>query len=290
MPNPLPFSSKEIEAAFPEYAVHFPELGQGSFKVAYKADGAGSARVLKVLTEPVSMDPEDFDEESLPDRLARELKGMAEIDCPNIVKILRAPEVRDIGGSNYLFYEEPFYAGGTLAARLEQGALSEHEVVSLALGLFTAIEVLWSKGIVHRDIKPGNIVFDSDGNPVLLDLGIALYTELSDITDSSLSSPRTGKYAAPEQFEIRRNALIDFRTDVYVAGIVLFEALLGYHPFYTKNVSMDRYFERMETFDGSAIRNVDARLAALIARCLDSKLNRRYRDIAEPLAILEDLK
>lgn len=284
---PLPFSEGEIVLAFPELVIELPELGRGSFKVAYTARGASGIRVLKVINSfPILGEPEDFDIASIPERISRELEGMTAIDCPHLVSLLSRPSVRQIGSASYLTYEEPLYPGGTLEDQLLAGQLDEGAARSLIVALLIASRALWiGAGIVHRDIKPGNIVFAVDGAPVLLDLGLALYTTMSSITNSSLSSPRTDRYAAPEQFELRRSAQIDFRTDHYLIGIVGFEAVTGRHPFWDEGVTLDEYFDRMQSFDGSSLddANCPDDLKNVLKRLLAPKPYRRFRTPDAPL-------
>jgi len=286
----LPFTTEEIAAAFPELTIEETELGRGSFKVAYTAYNNGEVRVLKIINSfPILVDPEDFDLSSIPDRISREIAGMTATSCPHLVTLMGEPQVRQIGSASYLTYEEPLYPGGTLEDRLAQGALTPEDARALVVALLKACRALWSgPGIVHRDIKPGNIVYSDEGTPVLLDLGLALYTTMSSITDSGLSSPRTDRYAAPEQFELRRQAKIDFRTDHYLIGIVGFEALSGRHPFWDPSVTLDEYFNRMQNFSPTALNTLpgDEDLRSVIGRLLAPKPYRRYRTSEGPLVEL----
>lgn len=288
---PLPFEIAEVSAAFPSYAIVQPELGRGSFKVAYQVEAPDGIRVLKILTDPIESDIEEFTPEVLPERLARELEGMAKIDSPHIVRILDGPGLFAIGTQRYVCYEEPYYSGGTLAHRLEDGPLSSDEAEQLVVALLLAVNALWNSGqIVHRDIKPANIVYDSAHNPILLDLGIALYSTLSSLTASNQDSPKTPKYAAPEQFEVRRYASIDFRTDLFLIGVVAYEALTGNHPFIRSNISsIDEYLLLLlsdDPVDLSALPPCRDEFRAVLARLLAKRPNRRYRDISEPLRAL----
>jgi serine/threonine protein kinase len=286
----MAFSQAAIEAAFPEFSIDFPHLGIGSFKEAYSIDNNGVRCVLKVLMEPIVSDSEEFDPADLPDRIARELEGMRSINSPHVVSMIGEPQLREVEGLPRLWYLEPFFDGGTLKDRLIRGPLSEREVIVLAIGLLNAVETMWSHDqIVHRDIKPGNIVYDVQNQPVLLDLGIALYSNMTDLTDSGVSSPRTRAYSAPEQWDIRRNRVLDFRTDLFQIGIVLFEALVGRHPFYSQGMNEGQLLTALESFDARTLdsANCDPILKNLISRLLDAQPSRRYRSPRIPLEILE---
>jgi serine/threonine protein kinase len=290
--QPLGFDDSDVVAAFPGYQIKVPRLGRGTFKVAYYAESDSGGRVVKILTDSVDVQPEDdgSPSDALPERLARELKGMALVDSEHVVKVLSTPEIVKIGSSHYIVYEEPFYPGGTLQDRLRDGPLSSDDAEMLVGSLLAGVGDLWGQQrIVHRDIKPGNIVYDENDKPVLLDLGIALYTALSELTNSMEMSPRTTIYAAPEQFEMRRFAKIDFRTDLFQIGIVGYEAVTGKHPFLEAGVtSVEVYLDSLfsaEPVDMSHLACSDE-LKAVLTRLLAHRPNRRYRNVNEPLQIL----
>ncbi|XPP25388.1 MAG: protein kinase domain-containing protein [Leucobacter sp.] len=288
MPLPqLPFVDAEVLAAFPDRDVVVPALGQGSYKVAYRANHSAGDCVLKVIYDfKVSEDPDDFDLDQIPDRISRELIGMGAANSPHLVKLLAPPTLRRIGAYSFLCYEEPFYGGGTLETVLKNGPLDRKEVRSLLVALLRASNALWNSGrIVHRDIKPGNIAFDGDGVPVLLDLGLALFTELSALTNSQWISPMTPLYAAPEQFERRSDAQLDFRTDQYAIGLTVLEAATGAHPFFRQLMDEMRLLQAMEDFGPSGLPedSLDEDVREVLGRLLAYRMYGRYRDPSLPL-------
>lgn len=287
------FSDSDLDSAFPEYAITKPEIGIGASKVAYLVRDAGVPKVLKILREAWEEDPSEFDPTDLSSRFGREISVMTEALSPHLVSMLAAPAVRTIGAQNFVHYLEPHYAGGTLRTRIDNGRLSAPEVVNLGVQLLEASRVLWTElGIVHRDINPRNIVFDDEGRAVLLDLGIVLATRMPDITASSLTSPGTNKYAAPEQYEMRRHSTIDHRTDQFLIGIVLFESLAASHPFFNSPADEVGFMARLTSFERSKLDALDAprELKDVIARMLSGEQSRRYRTISEPQEILKGLQ
>lgn len=283
----LPFSDEDVQDAFPDLVVLGPPLGQGSFKVAYRAHSGEDVSVLKIIFSfRIEDDPDEFDMTQVPERIARELNGMSQVESAHLVSLLSAPVVRRVGAASYLCYEEPFYAGGTLEDRLRAGPLARKKVRELAIALLTASKALWDTDqIVHRDIKPGNIAFDSDEVPVLLDLGLLLFTQLSPITASEQDSPKTPRYAAPEQFEMRRNAQIDFRTDQYLIGITVYEAATGRHPFWRDGILLNEYMDAVENFRAASLNSldVDDDLRTVVGRLLSPEIHGRYRTPDMPL-------
>ena len=268
-----PFDSGDIEAAFPEFRVCIPHLGAGTFKVAYRiTPESGPDQVLKLVKEAL-----DAPDAELPTRLDREISGMKRVQSDHVAHIIGGPDVTLIGATHHVYYREPYYADGTLDTLLGT-PLDRNVVGRLANDLFLGVTDLWDERIVHRDIKPKNIAL-VDGRAVLLDLGIAYFTDLTPATDAFAQSPRTPVYAAPEQFEVRRLAQIDHRTDQFQVGLVLFEALTGSHPFNPNDPT--GYFSRLDNglVDECALDDaeISADLRGFLRRLLASAPNRRYR-------------
>ncbi|WP_341946210.1 protein kinase [Microbacterium sp. LWH11-1.2] len=287
---PLPFDDTELQAAFTGRSLALPPLGRGSFKVAYFA-GDGSDAVVKILTDPLpgDIDNTEVDASLLPERFAREVRAMQLTDSPHLGTVLVEPTAVQIGGSRFVTYEEPFYGGGTLADRLSASAMSAPDAESLVVSLLKAVRELWAHDIVHRDIKPGNIMFDGQGNAVLIDPGISLHVGLDDLTDSSQTSPMTLGYSAPEQHEARRYAQIDFRTDHFLVGVVGYCAVTGGHPILEPGMDRNAFIVKLLSFDKIDTSGLPCsdRLKQVLARLLAPKPNRRFRTTNEPLEILE---
>ncbi|WP_425839866.1 protein kinase domain-containing protein [Microbacterium sp. PA5] len=284
---PLPFTDADVCASFPDLTISTPHLGQGSFKVAYSAESGAGDLVLKIIYSfPITDDPDEFDFDQVPDRIARELSSMSAVNSPHIVSLVSDPAVTRIGTASFLCYEEPFYSGGTLEDRLRSGALDRIETKDLLVALLRASSALWAADkIVHRDIKPGNVAYADDGTPVLLDLGLVLFTEMSALTDSGFMSPMTPRYAAPEQFEQRRNAQIDFRTDQYLIGLTVLEAARGRHPFFRPGISTAEYMQALRDFSASNLAqdDLDDDVREVLGRLLSYAMYGRYRTPEIPL-------
>lgn len=287
----LPFSADEVRAAFAPYEVVTPELGKGAFKVAYKGTDNGRDVVVKILTEPLPEDLETIETSELPERFARELAGMSSVTSPHVVSLLRAPSVVRVGGASYLWYMEPFYPGGTLESAIADGRAGQ-DLGDVILGtMLVAVRDMWQQSaMVHRDIKPGNIVFGSDGGPVLLDLGIAFHSDLTAITDAFDASPRTPRYAAPEQFEMRRIATIDFRTDLFLVGLVAYESYTGKHPYWHYGIDTATYLTRLSSGVVDRAELIGAgcshQNADVISRLVAGRPSGRYRRVEVPLGLI----
>jgi serine/threonine protein kinase len=278
----------DIVAAFPDLAITLPMLGQGGFKLAFRGMRNGLPVVLKVIKAPLG-----GPEMSVPERLRRELEAMQRIDSPNVVPLIGGPDVRRLGRYFHLWYLEPYYAGGTLEDELRGVALPWARVLDIATGLIVGISALWDQGhLVHRDIKPANIAIDECNRPVLLDLGIALHTDLPGITDPFGSSPRTLAFAAPEQLLPPRLAETNFRTDLFLVGITAYLSLIGTHPFYPFTPESD-YIARLARgeFNRPALAGGAApeKLKEFIARCLSARPNQRFRTLLSARSALAEV-
>jgi serine/threonine-protein kinase len=195
-----------------------PQLGEGASGVVYRARAAdGAAVVLKLLR------PERGDDATARARFEREARLAADIDSSHLVRIL---ELGDADGQAYLVM--PFYAGGSLARLLrDTGRLSLVRTVELAAQLGRGLDALHERDILHRDVKPSNILLDAHGAAALSDFGLARTPASTRLTEDGqvLGTPH---YVAPELIEGRDATRA---TDVYALGCVLYECLAGRPPF-----------------------------------------------------------
>ena len=204
---------------------------------------------------------------------------MRTINSARVVKILDGPAIRLIDDRGYWSYLEPFYAGGTLEARISRGAIETDDALTLCEGLLEGVDDIWTQvRHVHRDIKPANVVFDLDGAPVLLDLGSSLAMDATRLTDPGMLGPRTNRYCAPEQLLPTGMALLDSRTDLFSVGVTVYEAWTGQHPFAPFD---DEFGERKMNgaFDQAAlaVRSGGERLKEVLPRLLGAKQHQRFR-------------
>jgi len=166
-------------------------------------------------------------------RARREVEIMKLCKSPNLVKLGEILLTHiDYKEQSLIYFTEEYIEGRDLKNILStDGPLPIEEIIKIGRNITEAIRVIWAKNKIHRDIKPGNIMKrDKTGNYVLLDMGLVF-----DLDDISLTKtgfiPGTPIYFSPEQIDLARKRLMDFRSDLFSLGIVLYEMATGIHPF-----------------------------------------------------------
>src|ERR1700730_13354524 len=163
-------------------------IGQGAMGVVYRAYHAELERVgaVKVLQ---AIDP-DSDSKA---RFQREAQAIAHMRHPNILNVY---DFGEYGGTPYMIVE--FVAGGSLADRIQQGPIDQHSAIEFIRGIGEALDYAHSLGIVHRDVKPANVLMGPESSPILADFGLAKLMESSSIKSITGMTTGTPAYMAPE--------------------------------------------------------------------------------------------
>jgi serine/threonine protein kinase len=194
-------------------------IGVGGVAYVYLARDQYLGRLvaIKVLTPGAAADP------AFVERFKREAKAIAGLKHPNIVTVYdwgSGPE------ADYMVME--YVPGGNLADHLrKENHLGEAEALEIASGVASALEAAHQCGIIHRDIKPRNVLLDAEGRPEVADFGAAQAQGLTHLTQTN-AVVGTASYLSPEQAQGRA---VDERSDVYSLGVVLYEMLTGRPPF-----------------------------------------------------------
>jgi serine/threonine-protein kinase len=195
------------------------KIGEGGMAVVYKGFQQSLNRyvAVKVLRSELAQD------EQFVERFRREALAVADLSHPNIL------HVYDAGVVQGLYYIVMAYVdGGSLKDVIGQGPMDVEMSVSIAAQMADALEHAHKRGLVHRDVKPNNILMTRDGRPLLTDFGIAKAVHESQGLTRTGTSIGTPEYMAPEQIQGQK---VDGRTDLYALGIVLYEMLVGWAPF-----------------------------------------------------------
>lgn len=241
-------------------------LGSGGMAHVYLARHAALARplVIKVLLPSLAKEPE------MRERFRREAEAAARLIHPFICAIADMGTAGDID-----YVAMPYYAGGSLADLLSrQKTLSSSLAASIAVQVACALDYAHRHGVVHRDIKPDNILFDEDGNVGLTDFGIATARFHGRLTASGRAMG-TPHYMSPEQ---AMGKLVDGRSDLYAVGLLLYEMLLGHPPFDGEDSYAVGYKHVHETpvAPDQVDPRIPAGLSAITMKCLAKQPVDRY--------------
>ena len=271
--------------------------GKGGMGVVYRSEDLKLHRevALKFLPQQLANDREALE------RFNREARVLSSLSHPNICTIY---DIDEDQGSTFIVME--FLRGHTLRTRLQDNPLSMKEAMDLAIQIADALDAAHSKGIIHRDIKPGNIFVTERGQAKLLDFGLAKRYRADDSTigmgggaasdDEStilLSNPGitlgTISYMSPEQ---ARGEQLDARTDIFSLGIVLYEMATGHPPFPgdTPAVIFTQILTQAPTPAHQINPKVPSLFAEAISRALEKEPPERYQTAAEIRTDLESAR
>lgn len=211
---------EEIKRVFsPEYDV-IKEIGRGGMAIVYMAVQKSLSRTVALKVIPINFS-QDLEFSA---RFKHEALESAKLSHQNIITIYDTGEKQ-----GYQYISMKYLSGRSLQQRIrEKGNFNEDEFINVFSQLLDALHHAHAKGIIHRDIKSSNIIFDDKNKPIIMDFGISKSKQSSGLTIKG-SFIGTLEYASPEQIESSDN--IDHRADIYSIGIVGFEMLSGKVPF-----------------------------------------------------------
>ena len=250
------------------------KIGAGGMSDVYKAKDHILSRfvAIKVLKSEFSEDS------SFVTKFRAEAQSAAGLEHPNIVNIY------DVGSEDGLYYIVMEYVEGiTLKTYIEKkGQLSFKESASIAIQVARGIEAAHNKDIIHRDIKPQNIIISTEGKVKVTDFGIARAASANTISADVMGSVH---YASPEQ---ARNGFVDGRSDIYSLGIVMFEMITGRVPFDGDTTVAVALRHLQEDIARPSIYAPDIPISfeKIILKCTQKTPDRRYQNIEELLVDL----
>jgi len=254
-------------------------IGAGGMSTVYRAIDETLQRsvAVKVMNREVADDSDQLE------RFRREARAVAQLSHPNVVGVIDAGED---GGHPYIVFE--FIEGETLKQRVRRlGRLPIPEAVAYAIEIARALGAAHARHIVHRDVKPQNVLIDDEGTAKVTDFGIARSLEEEGLTDDGRVLGTTD-YVSPEQ---ALGKSVNGQSDLYSLGIVLYEMLTGELPFSAETqvaVAMKHVSEKLPDLR-SKRPEASAALAAIIDTATAKHVEDRYADDQELIADLEAL-
>lgn len=269
-----------VTSTFPDL-VGISRLGQGGQKVVYEADHPTDGRVCLKLIKP----------NQAPERIAREVLAMTQMKCPRVPTVFEHGTVAGASG-DVIWVREQRIDGTSLRECLKKGTLSLVDGLRLARDVLEALVVASSARIVHRDVKPENVMVDGVGDFWLLDFGLARHLDLTSLTaTAALGGVGTLGYAPPEQYQNRKRE-IDARADLFALGVTVYEAIHGVHPFRHNAQDAREVLRRIETLPLPVRRHADDRdgkVVDLLRTLAQRRREHRPSTPAEALQWVRDL-
>jgi serine/threonine protein kinase len=258
-----------------EYEIR-AELGRGGMAIVYRALDRQLEREVAIKVLPFSL---AFDSEFV-ERFQREARTAARLEHPDIIPIYR------VGRSGrVIYFVMKLLRGTSLSAAIEQrGPLPVAEIRRMLIQTANALGYAHTHGIVHRDVKPDNIMFDELGHAVVTDFGIAKAATGTRLTGTGMAIG-TPHYMSPEQ---ARAQSMDGRSDLYSLGVVAYQCLAGRVPFDGDDAFSIGYKHIMEELPAPPLESVEARrLFAVIRRMMAKAPEDRYQAASELVSDLQ---
>jgi tRNA A-37 threonylcarbamoyl transferase component Bud32 len=262
------------------------KIGAGGMGEVYRARDEQLDRDVAVKVLPAGT----LGDEAARKQFRKEALALAKLNHPNIETV---HEFGTQDGLDFLVME--LIQGSTLTARLAEGPLSERDVLRLGIQLADGLIAAHAQGVIHRDLKPGNLIITPDGRLKILDFGLArlVHPEVADditlsITVEAGTISGTIPYMAPEQL---RALPADARSDIYAAGAVLYEMATGSRPFPERQSAelIGAILHRTPAPPSSLNPSIAPTLDSLILKALEKEPSQRYQSARELLVVLEGL-
>jgi serine/threonine-protein kinase len=253
------------------------KLGAGSMGVVYKAKHVQSGQdvALKILLKRFYDDPDYLE------RFYREAQASAQLQHPNLIRAIEAGKSKE----GYHFFAMEFVDGESVQSILDrEHTVPEKRAIEIAIQVIRALEHASSRGIVHRDIKPDNLMITKTGVVKVADFGLARETD-SSVTQTGIALG-TPHYMSPEQ--VRGEHTVDIRSDLYSTGATLYHMITGNPPFVGTSaaVVITKHLTTQVTHPKEKNPNLSDGICQIVLRMMEKEQADRYQSAAE---LLQDI-
>ena len=247
------------------------QLGQGGMATVFRSHDPNLDRyvAIKVLPSYMTEDP------TFVARFTQEAKTVGRLNHPNILQIY---DFGDDKGFTYLVSE--LVPGGTLQDKMRRNMMEPEEVVKYMEPLSLGLDYAHGQGIVHRDMKPANVLLDNDERPILADFGLARMLESSQRFTQASQAIGTPEYMSPEQ---AMGGETEHRADLYAFGVMIYEMLLGQTPFHadTPAATLMAHVHRPMPLPTTINPDIDPKLETMLLKSLAKTADDRYQSAGE---------
>ena len=265
-----------VGAAIAQYRV-LEEIGAGGMGVVYKAEDTKLGRLVALKFLPATL----ATDASALERFQREARAASALNHPNICTIYAIEEYQ-----GHAFIAMEYLDGMTLKDYILKHPLDIDDISKLAIQIAEALSAAHSRGVVHRDVKPGNIIVSASGPVKVLDFGLAklVDSQAGNVCTRSLTESHTVTgtlpYMSPEQLRGRE---VDSRTDIYALGVVLYEMATGRRPFAAEIAPqlIDDILNSPPGLPRQVNPKISPKLEEIILKCLEKDPDDRYQSAKE---------
>jgi len=261
-----------------DYEVH-EQLGSGGMGAVYRATDRRIGRTVAIKV----IRPDRLIDETMRERFIREARGIGQLNHPNIATLY---DVSLDGATPHIVME--YLPGGSLEQRIRRGPMPLGELLRCAADIGLGLEHAHAHGVVHRDLKPGNILFSAGGIPKIIDFGLASTADLTALTQPG-TVMGTAEYMSPEQASGKP---ADHRSDLFSYGVILYQMASGRNPF--QSGSVPATLHRI-VYDApppvSAVRpDLPAAFTRMVAALLEKRPENRPQSLRGAIGELQSLR
>lgn len=252
-------------------------IGSGGMGVVWKAKDTRLMRLVALK----SLAPTRDANESYRARLIQEARAASQLDHPNICSIY---QVEELPGEEIMIVMA-FYHGETLSQKLRRGPLEPIKAIEIVAQVLSGLEHAHQRGVIHRDVKPANLIVCDNGVVKIVDFGLAKDVSSAKGLTATGEMVGTVSYMSPEQVLCKK---LDHRTDLWSCGVVLYEMLSGVHPFSCESSFgvFEAILQKPHSHIGKHGQQIPPHLEEVVDRALDKQIHRRFQTAGEFLEAL----